>query len=222
MSEVEFKLDKFDASDYESFMSDYDHDVKLEEDAKGKEIDKDDFKFALNPLVLSPLAKVSVKELDFEDKERFLKMCLACNCIDNAVIVSNLVVLAQGRLIEDELYESDDVFFNDDIEFLDICTDLRDDVLKFNTNIVKYFLASLKSMASLIGDGAEHIPNTYFVALQSYSLKSISVAMQKVSIDYDSLPKVLNGDVVLDSVCAEAILAGNFMTDLINKITEDK
>ena len=175
----------------------------------------------MNPLVLSPLAKVSVKELEFEDKKRFLKVCLSCSCIDNAVIVSNLVVLAQGRLIEEELYEDEDVFFNDDIEFLDICTDLRDDILKFNTNIVKYFLASLKSMASLIGDGAEHIPNTYFIALQSYSLKGISVAMQKVSIDYGQLPKVLNGDVVVDSVCAETSLVGDFMTDLIKKITEE-
>ncbi len=221
MSETVFKLEKFDAADYDKFISDYKQDVKLEENAKGKEIDKEDFKFALNPTILSPVAKVDVKGLEFEDKKRFLKLCLSCNCIDNAVIVSNLVVLAQGRLIEEELYESEDVFFNDDIEFLDICTDLRDDILEFNTQIVTYFLAALKSMASLIGDGAEHIPNTFFIALQSYTMKNISVAMQKVSVNYDELPKVLNGDVVINSICAEATLVGDFMTDLIKQITDE-
>lgn len=221
MSEECFKLSSFSQEDYDKYVADYEHDKKVDEDSLGKEVQPSDYESALNPMVLSPVAFVDVKGLEYDDKKRFIKFCLECEAISNACIVSNLVTVAQGRLIDEELYEREDIFFVDDIEYLDLCTDLRDEILEFNTKIVTYFLAALKSMSSLIGDGAVHIPNEFFVALSSYSLNAISSAMQKVSIDYDNLPAVLNGDVVVEKVCSSKTFANEFMEELLKKITEE-
>lgn len=221
MSEECFKLSSFSQEDYDKYVADYEHDKKVDENSLGKEVQPSDYNCALNPMVLSPVAFVDVKGLEYDDKKRFIKFCLKCEAISNACIVSNLVTVAQGRLIDEELYEREDIFFVDDIEYLDLCTDLRDEILEFNTKIVTYFLAALKSMSSLIGDGAVHIPNEFFVALSSYSLNAISSAMQKVSIDYDNLPAVLNGDVVVEKVCSSKTFANEFMEELLKKITEE-
>ena len=221
MDEETFKLTSFTQEDYDKYVADFEHDKNLEKEADGAEISKDEYVLALNPAVLNPVAFVDVKGLDYEDKKRFVKFCLGCEAINNACIISNLVTVAQGRLIDEELYEREDIFFVDDIEYLDMCTDLREEILEFNTKLVAYFLGAFKSMASLIGDGAEHIPNEYFIALSSYSLNTMSSAMQKVSIDYDNLPKVLNAEVVVEKVCEAKNFASEFIGELLKKITED-
>lgn len=217
----EFKLTSFSQEDFDKYVSDWEHDKKIEEEAHGKEFSPDDYIFDLNPIKLSPSVIVNIREMEYDDKIRFLKFCFQCECISNASIISNLVILAQGRLIEEELYENIDIYFNDDIEFLDVCNDLREEIKGFNTQLVKYFLASLKSMSSLVGDQATAIPNLYYLALASYNLTTISSAMQKVSINYDELPTVLNGGDVVERVCSKNNFVNNFMEDLLKKITDD-
>lgn len=222
MSDESMKLSSFTQEDYDKYVADYEHDKKLDDEAEGKPVEASEYKCAVNPMVLSPVAFVDVKGLEYEDKKRFVKFCLGCEAISNACIISNIVTVAQGRLIDEELYERPDIFFVDDIEYLDLCTDLREEILEFNTKLITYFLAALKSMSSLIGDGAVHIPNEFFVALSSYSLNAISSAMQKVSIDYDNLPTVLNGGVVVEKVCSSKTFASEFMEELLKQITEDE
>ena len=214
------KFTSFTEEDTKQFESDWEHDKKIEEDAHGKEINLNDFKFAFHPKTLSTYTKICIDGMPYEDKLRFIKFCLGCEAISNACIIANLVILAQGRLIDEELYNNEDIFFEDDIEYLDTCTDLREEIRDFNTKLVSYFLASLKSMSSLIPDGAEHIPNIYYNALASYNLTSMSSAMQKVSIDYDSLPAVVNGEIVVDRVCARDGFVEEFMTELLGKVTD--
>ena len=222
MSDESMKLSSFTQEDYDKYTADVESDKKMEEEVSGREIEASEYKCPINPMVLSPAAFVDVKGLEYEDKKRFIKFCLGYEALNNACIISNLVTVAQGRLIDEELYERPDIFFVDDIEYLDLCTDLREEILEFNTKLVTYFLAALKSMSSLIGDGAVHIPNEFFVALSSYSLNAISSAMQKVSIDYDNLPTVLNGEVVVEKVCSSKTFASEFMEELLRQITDDE
>ena len=212
------KFTTFTESDCEQYTADYNHDVKLDNDSKGKGVNPEDYKFAFNPTKLSPITQVDVKGLPYEDKKRFLKFCFKCECLNNASIVSNLVIIAQGKLIDEELYESDEIFFVDDIEFLDLCNDLREEIEFFNTKIVTYFLASLKSLSSLLDDNAVHIPNLYFTSLASYTMQNISSAMQKVSIDYDSLPYVYAADTIVDKVCLKKNIINDFMDSLLKDI----
>ena len=213
------KLTSFTQEECDTYQQHWDHDKKLDADSKGKGVPIDEYIFELNPTKLSGSTIVNVKELSYEDKARFVKFCLSCDCLCNASILSNLVILAQGKLIEEDLYDDDNIFFEDDIEFLDMCTDLREEILQFNTNIVKYFLAALKSLSSLIGDGAEHIPNLYFNTLSSYTLNTISSAMQKVSINYDELPFVFNAETIVNKVCASKSFVEEFMSELLRKVT---
>ena len=217
----DLKLESFSEADCEAFKKAWEHDQKLDDESRGKEISLDDYEFVLNANTFSTFNKVILDDLDYDSKKRFIKFCLECEGINNACIISNLVILAQGRLIDEELYDNDDIFFEDDIEYLDICTDLRTEINAFNTQIVSYFLGSLKSLSSLIPDGAEHIPNLYFNALSSYNLNTMSSAMQKVSVDYDALPFVINAELVVNRVCAKQSFVDEFMGELLQKITND-
>ena len=211
------KFTSFTEEDLEKYTADYNHDVELDNASNGKGVSPDQYLFAFNPMKLGAATLVDVKSLEFEDKKRFLRFCLGCKCISNASIVSNLVVIAQGKLIDEELYESSEIYFNDDIEYLDLCNDLRDDILEFNKMIVTYFLGALKSLSSLLDDNSQHVPNLYFTSLASYTLPNISSAMQKVSINYDDIPYVFSADSIVDHVT----LKKNLITDFMNKLIED-
>jgi hypothetical protein len=216
----DFVLTSFTQEEYDKYVSDWDHDLKLDEGSE--EVNVDDYKLALHPRKFDALAKVDVSKLPYEDKLRFFKFCLSCEGLNNASIISNLVILAQGRLIDEELYGSEDIFFADDLEYLDACTDLREDIKKFNTKIVTYFLGALKSMSSLIDNGAVHVPNLYYSSLSSYTLTTISSAMQKVSVDYDSIPYVINSQQIVDRICVRKNFVNEFVSDLLKEITEEK
>ena len=218
----ELVLTEFTEEDFEQFTKDYQHDKHLDEESKGKGVSVDDYTFKLNPQTFDAFINVNVKEMEYEHKVRFIKFCLGCDCLSNVSIISNLVVLAQGRLIDEELYENRDVFFEDDIEFLDICTDLREEIKAFNTQLVSYFLGAFKSMSNLIGDGAVHVPNLYYNALASYTLRAMSSAMQKVSINYDELPCVLNGEAIVEKVCAQKSAVSEFIDELCKAIPQEE
>ena len=214
------KFTTFSESDYNQFMSNYQHDIELDEEARGKQVSEQDYTFAFNPTKLSPLTLVDVKSLNYEDKKRFFKFCFQCECINNASIISNLVIIAQGKLIDEELYENEDIYFTDDIEYLDLCNDLREEISSFNTQIVLYFFAAMKSLSSILDDNAKHVPNLYFVSLASYTLQNISSAMQKVSIDYNSVPFIYSADEIIDQVCLTKNIVNEFMSSLLSDIQD--
>ena len=219
--ELVVKFTKFDEETLKEFSANLEHDKELEKNSGNDASSPEDYKFELGPSVLSPLANVDISELSYEDKTRFLGLCLKSDCINNAKIISNLVILAQGKLIEEDLYKSDDIFFEDDIEFLDLCTDLREEILDFDKNIVNYFLGALKSLSSMITEDAVHVPNLYFNALSSYTLNTISSAMKKVSLNYDEIPTVFNADVIIDRSCLKKNFMDEFMSELVTTLTAD-
>ena len=219
MDEV-FEIKSFSQDDYDQYCSDWNDDLESEKVSSDESTSKE-YKCALNPQKLDALTDVYAKDLSYDDKVRFIKFCFSCDGISNVSIISNLVIIAQGRLIDEELYEDKNIFFNDDIEYLDICTDLREEVLEFDKKLVTYFLGCLKSMSNLIPDGAQHIPNLYYNALSSYSLQPVSSAMQKVSIDYDALPYVYNGDVIVKRVFSKRAFVDEFVSQLISQIEDE-
>ena len=216
-----FKLTSFSQEDYDLYYKHFQEDKELEKNATSEKDLEGKMVFELGPAHLPELMLVEVKELTYEDKVRFLKLCLNCESIANACIISNLVILAQGRLVEEELYEDVDVFFNDDLEFLDACTDLREEINNFNKHIVIYFLGALKSVANYLDDGAIHIPNIYYLALASYSLQAISSAMQKVDLEYNKVPFVMNADEIVERVCLKKNFVNDFMSTLLETITKE-
>ena len=218
---ADLKLTSFTEEDYNEYLTNWKNDLDMEEQRKGEEIKPEDYTYAFSPLVIGTLDKVDVKELPYDDKLRFLKLCMQTNCISNTCIVSNITILAQGRLIDEELYESDDIFFEDDIEYLDLSNDLREEIKAFNSKIVMYFLAAFKSMNNLISDGAEDIPNLYYTSLASYSLNSMSSAMQKAEVDFNSLPFVTNGRRIVERICAECSFVNKFIDDLLVGVTDE-
>lgn len=216
-----FKLTTFSQEDYDLYYKHFQEDKELEKNATSEKDLEGKMAFELGPAHLPELMLVEVKELTYEDKVRFLRLCLNCESIANACIISNLVILAQGRLVEEELYEDVDVFFNDDLEFLDACTDLREEINNFNKHIVIYFLGALKSVANYLDDGAIHIPNIYYLALASYSLQAISSAMQKVDLEYNKVPFVMNADEIVERVCLKKNFVNDFMSTLLETITKE-
>jgi hypothetical protein len=216
------KIDKFSDEDYDLYLKHFQEDREMEEKATAGDgaIDPEKYAFELSPVRLPTLDLVDIKEMPYEDKVRFLRLCFNCDCINNTCIVSNLVILAQGRLIEESLYENVDIFFNDDLEFLDACTDLRDEIATFNSKIVTYFLGALKSAANYLDDGAVHAPNLYYLALASYDLQSISSAMQKATLDYQKVPYVINSDEIVSRILAKKNFVNDFMSSLVESITE--
>jgi hypothetical protein len=211
-----YKISSFTSDEEKAWLADYEHDVELE--ASNKQVNDGEYKFQLNPGSIDPQTIVMIKDLPYEDKLRFIKMCFKAECISNVSIISNLVVLAQGRLIDEELYDNDDIFFVDDIEFLDICTELRTEIKNFNSKIVTYFLGAFKSITNIVDDSSVHVPNLYFNALASYNINSMSSAMQKADIKWEDVPYVFVGDEIVERVCTGQVVANKILSELFENI----
>lgn len=165
-----------------------------------------------------------LKELTTSEKTEFLRYCIKDEGMKNINILANIIMMAQGCDLSDELFAQDDIFFNDAEEYIDIKLALKEDIEEFDKKIVTYYFAAVKSCSVLLPDHKFAVPNLYYHTLLAIDIETVSKFMNKVSINYDEVPLIFDADIILSNLSKKeasiATLITNFLKDAEKKLGE--
>ena len=166
-------------------------------------------------------AVIEAKDLPFEDKVRLVRYCLTNDILVNSSLVMNLVLLIKGSTLEDKVYEDAKVIFKDLEEYIDIKLALKKEISDFEENVLKYYFGAFKSLSIKLPDGKVEIPGLYKAVLSVADIYMISKLLNKHKVNFDALPLVYEGDIIVQAVNFQNPLITEFMNVLAGRIKED-
>lgn len=136
---------------------------------------------------------IELKQISKDYKLDMFKMFLKRETVLNSKIILNIYNLIKTyNSFEDAFFVHPDVYFNTLEEYLDIRTDLMDDIKEFSKQLVFYYLSCLKSLHVTEADTAYN------------NMKPIPVVYQRILfiVDFFTLSKIMNkvGDINLSDL----------------------
>ena len=158
-----------------------------------------------------------LSEMPTEEKTEFLRYCLKDENMRNINILTNVILMAQGCDLSDELFAQPDIFFKDAEEYIDIKLALKEDIEEFDKKIVMYYLAAVKSISVLLPDHKFGVPNLYYHTLLAIDLNAVSRMMNKVSVNYDEVPLIFNADIILSNLSVKDVSIASVLVDFLKE-----
>ena len=138
-----------------------------------------------------------VKSLPYEDKARFMKYIMGDEGLMNTHLLTNIVLMVNGRNIEDEVFAQESVVFNSLEEYIDMKFDLRDELRTFEENLLLYFLGAVKSYSVILPDNKKDVPMAYKIILSSLDLAAMSKIMNRVHVNMEDVPLVFDAEDIM-------------------------
>ena len=120
---------------------------------------------------------ILIKNLSYEHRKAALGEALKTTQLRNPIFLMNVFCLIKGyNTFEDAYFEHEQVFLNDEVEFLDIFDDLETEIGEVTKQLAEYYISMLKT-CNLI-DGVENNPNTVRIeSLYEYLFTSVDVVI---------------------------------------------
>lgn len=120
---------------------------------------------------------ILIKNLSYEHRKAALGEALKTTQLRNPIFLMNVFCLIKGyNTFEDAYFEHEQVFLNDEVEFLDIFDDLETEIGEVTKQLAEYYVSMLKT-CNLI-DGVENNPNTVRIEpLYEYLFTSVDVVI---------------------------------------------
>lgn len=120
---------------------------------------------------------ILIKNLSYEHRKAALGKALQTPQLKNPIFLMNVFCLIKGyNTFEDAYFEHEQVFLNDEVEFLDIFDDLEAEIAVVAKQLAEYYVSMLKT-CNLI-DGVENNPNTVKIEpLYEYLFTSVDVVI---------------------------------------------
>ncbi len=120
---------------------------------------------------------ILIKNLSYEHRKAALGEALKTTQLRNPIFLMNVFCLIKGyNTFEDAYFEHEQVFLNDEVEFLDIFDDLETEIGEVTKRLAEYYVSMLKT-CNLI-DGVENNPNTVRIeSLYEYLFTSVDVVI---------------------------------------------
>ena len=120
---------------------------------------------------------ILIKNLSYEHRKAALGEALKTTQLRNPIFLMNIFCLIKGyNTFEDAYFEHEQVFLNDEVEFLDIFDDLETEIGEVTKQLAEYYVSMLKT-CNLI-DGVENNPNTVRIeSLYEYLFTSVDVVI---------------------------------------------
>ena len=120
---------------------------------------------------------ILIKNLSYEHRKAALGEALKTTQLRNPIFLMNVFCLIKGyNTFEDAYFEHEQVFLNDEVEFLDIFVDLETEIGEVTKQLAEYYVSMLKT-CNLI-DGVENNPNTVRIeSLYEYLFTSVDVVI---------------------------------------------
>lgn len=101
---------------------------------------------------------ILIKNLSYNCRKSALGAALKTKSLKNPVFLQNIFCLIKGYNTFDEAYfNHEQVFLNDEVEFLDIFDDLENEIAAITLKMAEYYISMLKTCNMI--DGVENNPN---------------------------------------------------------------
>lgn len=101
---------------------------------------------------------ILIKNLSYQHRCEALRLALKTPEISDPMFLSNLFCLIKGyNTFDDAYFEHEQVFLNDEVEFLDIFDDLEKEIAEVSAKTAEYYVSMLKT-CNLV-DAVENNPN---------------------------------------------------------------
>lgn len=166
---------------------------------------------------------LDVKNLSFETKVEFFRYILSNEDVLDSVIILNIFNMVKCyNAFDDSYFSAESTFFKDFEEYLDIKTELREELDKFSKQLCIYYMAVLYS-CGVTDDTADRdiisMPLIYQRLLYIVDFVSMSNILNKTknfTINVDELPLIQNSCIYLESLSNRFLIGLNLMKSLID------
>ena len=120
---------------------------------------------------------ILIKNLSYKHRCEALREALNTPDIVDPIFLSNIFCLIKGyNTFDDAYFEHEQVFLNDEVEFLDIFDDLEKEIAEVSTKTAEYYISMLKT-CNLV-DAVENNPNAVKMEnLYAYLFSSFDVTI---------------------------------------------
>ena len=146
---------------------------------------------------------LEIKELTTENKIKCFKFFLENNVITNKSVIGNIFMLINGiNSFEDDLAGDNRIFFNGLEEYVDIKTELREEISAFKIKLLEYYLGIIKGLTVKLPELKVHITNTYYNIFQLANPIFISKLMvtHLKYVDNAKIQPTFNAESIYDKI----------------------
>lgn len=120
---------------------------------------------------------ILIKNLSYEHRKAALKAALETEDLRNPIFLQNIFCLIKGyNTFEESYFNHEQVFLNDEVEFLDIFDDLENEINTVSYKIAEYYVSMIKTCNMI--DGVENNPNSVKLEpLYEYLFSAVDVTI---------------------------------------------
>lgn len=159
----------------------------------------------------------NLKSLTVEQLTEVYRLVLKRKSLSNESIILNINILINGyNTLDDSLFAMKEIYVNGVEDLIDIKLDLTDEILEFQTELVKWFLASLKSMHRVeftYLDTVEDVPPVFVKVMMASNFLTMSQIFSKASpINTSELPLVKGAYPFIASMASTSAIADGFIS----------
>lgn len=126
---------------------------------------------------------LNLRELSTEKLIEAFRYSLKIDYLLNRTMLLNIINLIKTQnTLESDFFENPEIYFKDDIEFLDIKSDLTDEIGEFRRELSIYFISLIKSYSKLevnFLDSIVPMPSTFGIIITSLDFFSLSSIFNK-------------------------------------------
>lgn len=157
------------------------------------------------------------KSLTTEHLTEVYRLVLKRKTLKNESIILNINILINGyNTLDDSLFAMKEIYVNGVEDLIDIKLDLADEIQTFQTELTKWFLASLKSMHRVeftYLDTVEDVPPVFVKVMMASNFLTMSQVFSKASpINTSELPLVKGAYPFIASMASTSAIADGFIS----------
>lgn len=141
---------------------------------------------------------VNIKAMSYDDKVRFLRYCMNYTDLINSSLLVNIAFIVYGSKISEDVFSDSKIVFQNLEEYVDVKYDLKAEIREYGTDLLKFYLASMKSYGVILADNKIQIPASYKAILLTSSPRDIAKLMRTYTVDMSELPLVFDANEIVD------------------------
>lgn len=171
---------------------------------------------------------ILIKNLSYDHRKEALGLALKTEQLKNPIFLMNVFCLIKGyNTFEESYFEHEQVFLNDEVEFLDIFDDLEQEIRTVTYKMAEYYVSMLKT-CNLVeavenNPNAVEIENIYIYLFDSVDVTILAKILSSVKDPsiWETKKIVLNSLGYLGNIAEKFVFTNNIM-DLIGRSVMEK
>jgi len=171
---------------------------------------------------------ILIKNLSYEHRKSALSAALKKEDIINPIFLSNIFCLIKGyNTFSDSYFEHEQVFLNDEVEFLDIFDDLEEEIQTVTYKLAEYYVSMLKTCN--LTEAVENNPNAvkmeflyeYLFSTMDITILARILSSVKDPSIWETKKIVLRSLNYLGSIAEKFVFTNSILNALNKELIED-